>query len=89
MKILAKYKFTNNKTIQVVWLNPKDIKRLKVAKVDNFLLEFIDGKKTTGFGLRPDEVTQLIILLSYALWKATSAYTIGLFKGYNGFNLPK
>ena len=44
MKILAEYKFTNNKAFRLELLNAKDKKNLEVPSVDNFHLVFELGK---------------------------------------------
>ena len=90
MKILCQYKFKNNKSFRVELLETaKEIKKRGFNKPDHFALVFQAGEDETAFGLRPDEVVQLITLLSYGLYMGVKEYGIKLLKGYNGFKFKR
>lgn len=90
MKTLCEYRFINNKRIAIELLNAKDIKKNKVNKADNFMLVFESGKgkrfNRTAFGLRADEMLQIITLIGYALYVGISGFNINYLRGYNGFD---
>ena len=85
MKVLCEYKFINNKKIRVELIGATEIKKRGLNAPDHFVLVFKEGRERTEIGLRPDEMVQLITLLSYALYVGIDGYRVKCLKGYNGF----